>query len=301
MKTKAKLVLALSVLTAGTAVAGATGTFAWFTTNRSATLTYSKVTAYNNHGTLDVKIYNLSDTETAPTNTPAEGSKPAVHSVVGSAKSTTTDISSADGVKLVKPIWTGESGNNKKAEKLVDAEAGEYTTYYFTVANTGTGSTPLNVFLDVGTCIKASAATEEGQQAKNAALSKYSRFAINYFGDAKAPTASDKLNAANTKTVENADGSNSGQYIDALTAGNLVVAKNLPTSVKSFVGPLPAVSSETATTEKSFLTKIAPGKTQYFTVTVWLEGTKGDGTDFNACAGGSIDVDIVLAAFETAA
>ena len=45
MKTKAKLVLALSVLTAGTAVAGATGTFAWFTTNRSATLVYSNVTA----------------------------------------------------------------------------------------------------------------------------------------------------------------------------------------------------------------------------------------------------------------
>lgn len=301
MKTKAKLVLALSVLTAGTAVAGATGTFAWFTTNRSATLTYSKITAYNNHGTLDVKIYNLSDADVSPTNTPAEGSKPAVHQAIGTAKSTTTDISSADGVKLVKPIWTGESGNNKKAEKLVDAEAGEYTTYYFTVANTGTGSTALNVFLDAGTCIKASTATATDDQAKNAALAKYSRFAINYFGDTKAPTATDTLKAANTKTVENADGSNSGQYISILTAENLVVAENLPTTVKSFVGALPAVSSDTATTEKSFLTKIAPGKTQYFTVTVWLEGTKGDGTDFNACAGGSIDVDIVLAAFETAA
>ena len=299
MKTKAKLVLALSVLTAGTAVAGATGTFAWFTTNRSATLTYSNVTAYNNHGTLDVKIYNLSDTAAVPTNTPAAESKPAVHSVAGSAKSTTTDISSADGVKLVKPIWTGESGNNKKAEKLVDAEAGEYTTYYFTVANTGTGSTALNVFLDAGTCIKASAATETDVQTKNAALAKYSRFAINYFGET-APKSSDPLKAANTKTVENASAT-SGQYIDALTPENLVVAKNLPTEVKSFVGALPAVSSETATSEKSFLTKIAPGKTQYFTVTVWLEGTKGDGTDFNACAGGSIDVDIVLAAFETAA
>ena len=56
MKTKAKLVLALSVLTAGTAVAGATGTFAWFTTNRSATLVYSNVTAVNNHGTLEVEL-----------------------------------------------------------------------------------------------------------------------------------------------------------------------------------------------------------------------------------------------------
>lgn len=299
MKTKAKLVLALSVLTAGTAVAGATGTFAWFTTNRSATLTYSKVTAYNNHGTLDVQIYNLSDTGAVPTNTPAAESKPAVHSVAGSAKSTTTDISSADGVTLVKPIWTGESGNGKKAEKLVNAEAGEYTTYYFTVANTGTGSTALNVFLDAGTCIKASAATETDVQTKNAALAKYSRFAINYFGET-APKSSDPLKAANTKTVENASAT-SGQYIDALTAENLVVSKNLPTKVKSFVGALPAVSSETATSANSFLTKIDPGKKQYFTVTVWLEGTKGDGTDFNACAGGSIDVDIVLAAFETAA
>ena len=135
---------------------------------------------------------------------------------------------------------------------------------------------------------------------KNAAVAKYARVAINNYGDTKAPTASDDLKAAKTKTVENASGT-TGQYIDALTAENLVVAKDLPTEVKSFVGALPAVNSETATSEKSFLTKIAPGRTQYFTVTVWLEGTKGDGTDFNACAGGSIDVDIVLAAFETAA
>lgn len=61
MKTKAKLVLALSVLTAGTAVAGATGTFAWFTTNRSATLIYNNISAVNNHGTLKVELKKLSD------------------------------------------------------------------------------------------------------------------------------------------------------------------------------------------------------------------------------------------------
>ena len=54
MKTKAKLILAMSVLTAGVVAAGATGTFAWFTTNRAAQLNYTSVTAQKNAGNLDV-------------------------------------------------------------------------------------------------------------------------------------------------------------------------------------------------------------------------------------------------------
>lgn len=299
MKTKAKLVLALSVLTAGTAVAGATGTFAWFTTNRSATLTYSKVTAYNNHGTLEVKISSWSDKAGTVNNQPSDGTNPAKHSVVGSAKSTTTDISSADGVNLFKPIWKGESGEGKEAEKMVNAVAGEYTTYYFSIANTG--ETSLNVFLDQGTKIKPNAAdTTTDQGKKDLALASFSRFAINYFGTT-APEENSSLVKDSTKVIETSGG-NTGKYVDALT-GTKVVSKDLTQveGVNSFIGDLSPVTSATATTAPQFLKTVAKNETHYFTVTVWLEGTKGDGATFNACAGGLIDVDIVLAAFETAA
>lgn len=296
MKTKAKLVLALSVLTAGTAVAGATGTFAWFTTNRSATLTYSKVTAYNNHGTLEVNISSWSDKAGTVTNKASDGTNPAVHSVVGSAASTTTDISSADGVNLFKPIWKGESGEGKEAEKMVNAVAGEYTTYYFSIKNSG--ETSLNVFLDQGTKIKPNAAdTTTDQGKKDLALSDFSRFAINYFGTT-APEANSALVKNSTKVIEKESG-NMGKYVDALT-GTKVVSKDLTkvADVDAFIGDLSPVTSATKTTNAQFLKTVAKGETHYFTVTVWLEGTKGDGTTFNGCAGGLIDVDIVLAAFD---
>lgn len=294
MKTKAKLVLALSVLTAGTAVAGATGTFAWFTTNRSATLTYSKITAYNNHGSLDVEIHNLSDAGAKENNVkPSEdGNTKATHTVEG-VSSTTTDVSSQDGITVVKPVWKGESGEGKDIYKTEAAKMGtEYVMYYFSVSNTG--ETALNVFLDTGTAIKATSDANEN----DVALRDYSRVAINEFADTTAPTTTSEFTAANTKAFEYKAGT-MGKYLPAKEVAGAATSVDMTTT--HWTDALPATSSASSPTgpnKDQHLVTLAKDAKKFFVVSVWLEGTKANGADFNKCAGGSISVDIALSAYE---
>jgi len=63
MKTRSKLIVALSSLLAVTAGAAATSTFAWFTSTRTATVTFTQATAYSDNGDLTVKYINPAETE----------------------------------------------------------------------------------------------------------------------------------------------------------------------------------------------------------------------------------------------
>lgn len=293
MKTKAKLVLALSVLTAGTAVAGATGTFAWFTTNRSATLTYSKVTAFNSHGNLEVEIHKLSDEGATENNKQpsADGTVQAVHTVEG-VSSATTDVSSQDGITVVKPIWKGESGEGKSIYKTEAATMGkEYVMYYFSVSNIGENT--LNIFLDNGTAIKATSDAND----KDVALRNYSRVAINEFAGTEAPTTKSTFKASNTKAFEYNVGT-MGKYLPAATEADTATSVAMTTT--HWTDALPATTSATDTTSDQHLATLAKGAKKFFVVSVWLEGTKADGADFKKCAGGSISVDIALSAYEAA-
>ncbi|MDY2687323.1 MAG: hypothetical protein SOV72_04425 [Candidatus Enteromonas sp.] len=302
MKTKAKLVLALSVLTAGTAVAGATGTFAWFTTNRSATLVYSNVTAVNNHGTLEVELEKLSDAKASAAVT-AEDDK-SKKTVTGSADSATTDISSKDGATLVKPIWTKDAGNGKPIEKTVAATyKTDYTVYLVGLKNSK--PTALNVFLDAGTLIKATASEDAQVKKKNDALAKYTRVAVNDANTTVKPTETDgayTVAAKNTIMFENNEGKTDSYLAPTATAGTAAVTA-LPSNTTEYThiaGNFEAVNSGANANHSQFLIKL-PGNeetTHWFTVTVWLEGTKDDGANFDACAGGSVDVNLQLVAYD---
>lgn len=303
MKTKAKLVLALSVLTAGTAVAGATGTFAWFTTNRSATLVYSNVTAVNNHGTLEVELEKLSDAKASAAVT-AEDDK-SKKTVTGSADSATTDISSKDGATLVKPIWTKDAGNGKPIEKTVAATyKTDYTVYLVGLKNSK--PTALNVFLDAGTLIKATASEDAQVKAKNDSLAKYTRVAVNDANTTVKPTETDgayTVAAKNTIMFENNEGK-TDSYLAATDAAGFATPTALPTKntldYTHIAGNFKAVTSSDGADHDQFLIKL-PGNEEnahWFTVTVWLEGTKDDGANFDACAGGSVDVNLQLVAYD---
>ncbi len=305
MKTKAKLILALSVLTAGTAVAGATGTFAWFTTNRSATLTYSKVTARNDHGTLDVIIGKLSDTGATVTNTDKSGETEAVHSVVGAASST-TDISSKDGATLVKPIWTKNAGNGNMAEKTVAAEWGkDYVVYYFGLKNQGANA--LNIFLDKGTAITATTAGETAQAKKDKALEGLTRVAVNDTGKTDLPAIAEGANSytvtANNTIMFETNTNSTGNYLAPMENAGKAEPAALPANSKNYThiaGDFASVNSTAGDGHGQWLIKLAGGQTayHYFTVTVWLEGTEADGSTFDDCAGGSVDVNLQLVAYD---
>ncbi len=297
MKTKAKLVLALSVLTAGTAVAGATGTFAWFTTNRSATLVYSNITAKNNHGTLDVVLNNLSDKAAEASSDPEDASKKIL---TGKTASATTDISSADGATLVKPIWTKTAGKGQPIGKTVAAEYGkDYVVYSFGLRNKGTSA--LNVFLDKGTGVTATTAAKT----EDVALAKYTRVAVNDANTTTLPTEENGkyvVKAKNTIMFETSDGDTAGYLAADSKAANATTLPENSDGYWHINKAFDAVDSTGTDKHGQWLINL-PGKPDsdeyhYFTVTVWLEGTEADGEGFDACAGGSVDVNLQLVAYD---
>lgn len=295
MKTKAKLVLALSVLTAGTAVAGATGTFAWFTTNRSATLTYSKVTAQSSNAKLEVTLGGITDSglEKKSNYNDKDGTfSDAI--ALESAKSFTTDVSSVDGKKFYKPDWKGVAGNTAEVYSVKEASDG-FTQFYFTVKNTG--NTKTHVFFNEGTAVKANA---DGKTA-DVALAKWTRVAVLETTNTEAPKAADVADATLKVMFENVDsGSNKGQGIasTAVTTDNKAKLTDVATATHK-VGAFEAVvSGVTKTTNNvAYLGELAANATKAYIVSVWLEGTESDNQD--TAAGGAVDVTLKLTGIET--
>ena len=137
MNNKTKIMLGLSALTAGTLAAGATGTLAWFTTNKTATATYSKITAASTTGNLKASIAGVtnknakSDGYSYAATAEAEGSK-------------TADVSSQDGLTFGQPEWVGQANNSEgtviKGVKQVYGTDGYFTQYTVSLQNVKEGN-----------------------------------------------------------------------------------------------------------------------------------------------------------------
>ena len=144
MNNKTKIMLGLSALTAGTLAAGATGTLAWFTTNKTATATYSKITVQGTTGNLKVEINGLTDKNVTKTDDK-------VNATATGVQSSTSDVSSKDGINFYQPDWKGTQGNDQPYNKIKDVshETGFFTQYLVTIKNdvgTATNS-KLDVYL----------------------------------------------------------------------------------------------------------------------------------------------------------
>lgn len=310
MKTKAKLILAMSVLTSGVVAAGATGTFAWFTTNRAAQLNYTSVTAQKNAGNLNVFMgaENANGTGWGVTNTEAkvpEGGSMATASVT--AASHMSDVSSQDGVNFYKPVWKTVSGTDASLDGIdAGTRAVDYSVFYFKVVNKGTRS--LGVYLNSATSITGVTSAVEAETTANNAAAKFTRFAIN-------PAAKDSegndypaLNPAvpespkKTWTVENKTSDlNDGLVLDD---SKTTVATNKAidaTKVNLFQqGGASAIQAITSATKvpSQLLCTLDAGATAYFHVSVWLEGTKSDAEEFQKASGGKVNILLDLAGVE---
>lgn len=314
MKTKAKLILAMSVLTAGVVAAGATGTFAWFTTNRAAQLTYSTVTATKNAGNLDAYIAPENKSHTAwddPVHAESKGGAKAAASAAAATK--VSDISSRDGVSFCKPIWKTISGEGRPVSKHEKGERGiDYSTFYFKVTNMG--NTPLQVYLNSETGIVASNA--EDTEDKNAA--KYTRIAINETkqedATGKAVYALPTLTESSvTWLIENNVGTTTNYlpYVENVADDTLATSQALAkTGINHFTTGLAAVNTSSYTgLANQMIGKLDAAnsdsptavKTRYYVVSVWLEGTKSDDSDFQNAADGSVNINIDLTAIQVAA
>ncbi len=298
MNTKTKLMLGLSALTAGTLAAGATGTFAWFTTNKTAIANYTKITARADTRKLKIDMAGLTDTNlgeqsnyTAATSTEAE--KWADEVKLNSTASYVSDISSKDGMNFVKPVWVNGAANDAYVEKDLKSVAVKdnmFTQYYVKLTNTG--SAAMNVFLNQTTAITATDSSKDA----DVALAKWTRVAIISYGENK-PTA-----GSTTGTLawlfENNIGETveKGKYVsrteeDATSEETVKPYKLTLSDVDAnthVVGAFGTVTSTTATTQKGFLATVDANKSVYYMISVWMEGTENDTQD--KADTGSIDV-----------
>lgn len=244
MKNKTKGLIALIAMTAAAAAAAGSSTFAWFQTNRSAELSFTKITiAKRGANELKAELLNLGletlsdDKQSLTVATPANAEA--------------SDISSKDGVQLYAPVWGKKVGDAEKVSKVdtVIDEANSHANVWFTEfgfkltnEKKGSDTTKLNVFFDNKTLLKAvevdaenmdtyrsQVAAYEGntethggitleqyntakpkvvQQDKNDAAAKWSRVAIIALDDAPANHAavgsSSTLNPTAVLTFENA-------------------------------------------------------------------------------------------------
>ena len=301
MKTKSKLVLALAVLTAGTAFAGASGTFAWFTVNRSAILTYSKVTAQATGPNLEAKFLA---TVAGVTSTLSNG---ADSQTATSSASYTADISSADGITMAKPNWiteAGGAGTGIAGVSEVTDVSKYFTRFIIKVTNTAAdGQGDLDLYLDTNCAITANS-TSGDNVTKDASLAKWTRVGVVYLGTTAPTDVDDWVASGTVKPVifENADaGSTKGKYVEVNGSANSLVYADIPstTNYSTAVSTDFVVDSSSARTSKNYIGTVEDNNTTaYLGVTVWMEGTELANQD--AAKGGSVDIKIGLSSREAA-
>ncbi|MCQ2742802.1 MAG: hypothetical protein MJ239_05860 [Bacilli bacterium] len=307
MKNKSKLLLATSVLTAATIAAGATGTFAWFTTNRTASVTITNITAKANNSTLKVDLINAYNDSSFTKETVGDSE------VNATSASNIADVSSEKGLVFTQAVFvsgtesadTTGAGDGAKLSKIKQVNNTEkcYTQYYLTITNVkedgATTGKALDVYLGENTKITAGGANQ-----KDLNLAGWSRVAIASVGTAKpasVPTAEGDgvTNIVTFKTsISGAAGVvTAGKYLknEPCTAGDLYTNHLGTATIKTDAFPTVTGTSETPS-GNNYLGEIAPGATQYYLVSVWMEGTEA--MNQNSAKDGIMGVSLDIRAFD---
>ena len=157
MKNKTKGLIALIAMTAATAVAAGSSTFAWFQTNRNANLKFNKITiAKRGSNELKAELLNLGLEHLSEDKQSLE--------VVTASDAEASDISSKDGVQLYAPVWGNKVGDAQqvtKVDEVIDETNSHankwFTEFGFKLTNLkhDEDTTKLNVFFDQTTKMKA--------------------------------------------------------------------------------------------------------------------------------------------------
>lgn len=260
MKTKSKLLLALSALTVGTVAAGATGTYAWFTASRTASMNITNITATNTRGNLNIGYFDLEASAPITGNT--------TNTVELSCDTPLYDVSSRDGETFYAPVWgTGDT-------PIAYKETTEgYLTFGIVLSNQGTD--PISCYFDSAN----SSITGTG----NEPLARWTKVAINSQGSGDfQPTSfgtNDITQPGHFVFMQNTEGSEAGSlktYVDGTTTVDTATygeGDNFFTTVKG-VEPMPT-DSQNDKELACYLGDIKGGTGSnflYVTVAIWMEG-----------------------------
>lgn len=260
MKTKSKLLLAISALTVGTVAAGATSTYAWFTASRKATMNITNITATNTRGNLNIGYFDL---------------KPEAQ-VTGGTTNTETlrcdtklyDVSSRDGTTFYAPVWgTGDT-------PIAYKETTEgYLTFGIVLINQGTD--PISCYFD--------SANSSITGSENEPLARWTKVAINAQTEgSEQPTsfgANDITQPGHFVFMQNTEGSEADSlktYVDGTTTLDTATYQegdNFFTTVTG-VDPMPTDNQNNEELD-CYLGDIQGTNginRLYVTVSIWMEG-----------------------------
>ena len=260
--------LGLSVLTAGTLAAGATGTLAWFTTNKTATATYNNIIVQGTQGNLNVSIKGV----TTYGNDAVFGA-----TAETKGKSFISDVSSQDGLTFTQPNWKTSAGNNTNLEingvNTVTEASGYFTQYLVTIKNVSKKEGADDTNAAASTKLKVSLSSVSITGGTNAAT--WTRVAINQNVVAKETDKDSYLvpeGDASLLAFFQKEDKTKNQYVsNAPTTDPITMGQVLKTC-----GTTPTLSSETKA--ENFVT-LENNKSITLGVSVWLEGTMADTQD----------------------
>jgi hypothetical protein len=297
MNNKAKLLLGLTSILAVSGAVAATSTFAWFTTQRTATVNFTSATVYNTMGKL--KIAYSGETNGGCDSGTVSGTN--VLDVVGTTNAKITDIS-GNGKTFYRPDWL--PGQENIAASGFSTKTNDGVDYYyirFGMTLSNEGNAPMTVYLNKGCSITGKANSNTAQKAKNDLAAKATR--VSFY-------ESDTLRSI--WQYDNTDGTANTNYKYVTTDSTATGATQAygvagyytanPVAATFHIGDFDSVSSGfTAGNGQMLCTLAKSGETgaqKTITVTIWLEGTSKSATNTTTAdaVGGIVNMNVALAA-----
>jgi hypothetical protein len=282
MNKKNKVLLGAIGLVLLSGIAATSSTFAWFTTVRTASISYSEATVQSSDGNLAIEYISSLNTWNGDPTYDAEANKV---TIAGANK--VTDIS-GDGKTFYKPVWTTPVSAASSIETVPttgDSAVADGFYIDFTVRlsrDNAVAENGLKVYLGTGTTI----APKDSSSDKDKGAVKAARLAvIDHQGNVKVRWAPEEETGA--KYITTGDGSLYG-----------VSGFKTTTDLNYKHGEITSAGSKAAADAAGFLVAdLSKGvaKERDVTFRIWLEGEDEDCN--NEILGGAFNVNIALYTF----
>ncbi|MDD4521061.1 MAG: hypothetical protein PHF59_03535 [Bacilli bacterium] len=273
MNKNKKLLLSSVGLAVLSGIAATGSTFAWFTTTRTATISYTSATVVSKQSNLKITYVSSNDTFDP---VPEAGAVSSL-SLVGGMD--ITDIS-GDGLNFYKPVWSA-TAETASAINAVTASVGNWVEFTVTISRDNV--TGMKVYLGAGTSITPKTALDE-QDLKAVAASRLAVINVD-------TPASPVVECIYTPS----DASHS--YLTTAAAGTAVYGIDGYTKV-TYAGDLVTGTLATQTTigaadaAKTLVADLSTETSADVTFRAWLEGEDTDA--INEAISGVFDINISL-------
>jgi hypothetical protein len=306
MNNKSKIVLGLAAMVAGTVGVGTTATFAWFTTQNTASVSFANAHVVSDNASIQVQYFEVTNNHIDGTKVTAGKTTAGGSVTIAGASVECRDIS-GDGSTFYRPHWTTfnttadtmNSANN-------DATKSNYVTFGVAVTNKGKADTKVFIGKDssvTGTVVTAEDGSKSTPTANtNAATStRVAVFEGSTQTGATTLVSTWQYSAASTAVNTDfkyikADATATGAALAYACTGYTLAS---PDAATFHAGGFSAAATYADTTKGRLLTTFTKqNETRYLIISMWIEGTLSSADD--TCIGGDVSLDFKLEAYANA-